>query len=152
MRIQFWYKAGFIVLVMSFSSYLHADDGQKLYEEKCAVCHILPDPHNLTAEMWPKQMELMAPLAGLKPEEKDKITRYLVSNGGQLDEILVEERRHYAENCSSCHQEKTLPATKMMGHELQEYLLEHVEDKAKKALPENIAHEIAEYFLHTKLQ
>jgi len=152
MRIQFWYKAGLTVLAIALPFQLYADDGGDLYAQKCALCHVLPDPHNLTAEMWPKQMEIMAPRAALTPEEKEKITRYLVSNGGQLDKIMAEERRLYAENCSTCHQEKPLPPTTLMGMELQDFLQEHVEDKAKENLPEDVAHELAEYYLHTKLQ
>ena len=43
-------------------------DGKKIYEDRCGMCHDLPDPDKPPPEgkgHWKEQLDLMAPNAGL---------------------------------------------------------------------------------------
>ena len=127
-----------------------ADSGKELLEKKCVTCHVLPDPHNLTAVMWVDRMESMAPLANLNAQEKEAVLKYLQDNSGTLEELLASEKPYYVKKCSSCHSLDNVPVTTMKGSELEDFLFEHQEDKGGEMDKEH-AHEIAEFLLHTKL-
>ena len=129
-----------------------ADSGKQIFENKCATCHVRPDPENLTAAMWVERMETMAPLAALTVKEKDKVLEYLQLHSGTLEKILAGERVHFEQHCSACHATaESVPKTTKTGNQFEELMIEHVEDKTGKDLEEDAAHEVAEYLLHSKV-
>lgn len=139
--------------------------GEDLFKANCAKCHVLPDPHNLTAEEWAAQIELMAPLAGLNAADKAAVLEYLVAHAAKPGApVLAEEQSVFAAKCMGCHATaQEIPPDpaqadqfmrRMASHEKDEdfirYLIDHMEDDVGKALSEAEAHEIAEYLLLTK--
>jgi cytochrome c5 len=128
-----------------------AESGKQLFESKCGICHVRPDPENLTSAMWVERMETMAPLAGMNAEEKAKVLEYLQLHSGSLEQILAGERVHFDRHCSACHATaETVPKVEKTGNQFEELMIEHVEAKTGKDLEEEAAHEVAEYLLHKK--
>lgn len=128
-------------------------DGKVLFKLKCITCHVLPDPDNLTADMWVPQMERMAVMATLSASQKTEILVYLQANSGTLEDILTEEKVHFDQQCSACHSTREdVPVTAINGTQFEEYLIDHVEDKTDNDLEEEAAHEVAEYLLHSTIR
>ena len=128
-------------------------DGKSLFEVKCITCHTLPDPDNLTADMWVPLIERMSVMANLKPDEKTEVLGYLQANSGTLENILAEEREHFNQHCSGCHAtEDKVPKTEKAGAQYEEYMIEHVEEKTGNELDEKMVHEVAEFLLHVTLR
>jgi cytochrome c2 len=128
-------------------------DGKALFKLKCITCHVLPDPDNLTADMWVPQMERMAVMATLSASQKTEILSYLQANSGTLEDILTKEKVHFDQHCSACHSTtKDVPTTANNGTQFEEYMIDHVEDKTGNDLEEEAAHEVAEYLLHSKIR
>ena len=78
---------------------------------------------------------------------------YLQAHSGTLEQLLAEERVYFDQACSDCHATAgDVPRSGKTGNQFEEYLIEHVEDKAGKDIEEEAAHEVAGYLLHTKLR
>lgn len=121
-------------------------DGKALFDTRCVTCHVLPDPDNLTADMWVPVMERMSPMANLNASEKTGVLGYLQANSGTLENILVREQEHFKRQCSTCHTTaEKVPLTDKTGAQFEEYMIEHVEDKTDNDMDEKIAREIAQY-------
>lgn len=127
-----------------------SDSGKAIFEAKCGLCHVRPDPENLTAAMWVSQLETMAPMAALTAAEKSEVLEYLQENSGTLEQLLAKEKVYFEQHCSACHAavEDVVSRAENSGNQFEDYLIEHVEDKADKDLEEKAAHEVAEYLLH----
>jgi len=80
-------------------------DGQSLFEKRCSACHKLPDPGRPPPQGWAEQLELMAPLARLKTDQKRSVLDYLQTHSQQasMDAALEEDRAFFEEKCSRCH-------------------------------------------------
>lgn len=139
------------LLLYTLAGLVWADDQMPrnaLYEQKCASCHTLPDPHNLTAPQWVEQLESMAPMARLEEEEKQRLLAFLQANAGQPGEVLAKETSAYNSNCAGCHADPaSVPKMSETGSELERALIDHLEDDFSKVLTKTDAHEIAEFLL-----
>lgn len=82
-----------------------ADAGQNLFEKRCSACHKLPDPGQPPSKGWTAQLELMAPLARLKKDQKQSVLDYLTSHSQQkaMMAALDEDRLLFETKCSRCH-------------------------------------------------
>jgi mono/diheme cytochrome c family protein len=82
-----------------------ADAGQNLFEKRCTACHKLPDPDNPPSNGWAEQLDLMAPLARLKKDQKQSVLDYLMSHSQQaaMSAVLDEDRIVFETKCSRCH-------------------------------------------------
>ena len=89
----------------SVSAWPQPDDGQALFEVRCAACHDLPNPAEPPPEGWSEQLELMAPLARLKPAQQQDVLAYLLEHTQQSVNMaaLEEDRSFFEEKCSRCH-------------------------------------------------
>ena len=82
-----------------------ADAGQNLFEKRCSACHKLPDSGQPPSKGWTAQLELMAPLARLKKDQKQSVLDYLTSHSQQetMTAALDEDRLLFETKCSRCH-------------------------------------------------
>lgn len=53
--------------------------GRSLYAAKCTACHRLYDPSSKDAARWPAILDRMAVKAKLTDEEKETVSRYVLS-------------------------------------------------------------------------
>ena len=89
----------------SVPAWSQLDEGQALFEVRCAACHDLPNPAEAPPEGWPERLELMAPLARLKSDQQQDVLAYLLEHT-QLavnTAALEEDRSFFEEKCSRCH-------------------------------------------------
>jgi len=96
-------------------------DGRNLFEKRCAACHKLPDPGQPPATGWAQQLELMAPLARLKKEQKQDVLDYLLSHtrSESMTAALDEDRAFLAEKCAHCHTLERIFLSRLRGDDLQ---------------------------------
>ena len=89
----------------SVPAWSQLDEGQALFEVRCAACHDLPNPAEAPPEGWSEQLELMAPLARLKPDQQQDVLAYLLEHTQQSVNMaaLEEDRLFFEEKCSRCH-------------------------------------------------
>jgi len=61
---------------------LYADmtPGEKMFYERCTVCHGPRDPSQFTQLQWKGITQSMFPRAGLEPEEQQMVLDYLMEN------------------------------------------------------------------------
>jgi cytochrome c5 len=53
--------------------------GKIIFDNKCTTCHAAKKIVGRTEESWKDAIEKMAPKAKLSPEEKEKLTKYILS-------------------------------------------------------------------------
>lgn len=96
-------------------------DGQSLFEKRCAACHKLPDLSQPPPIGWAEQLELMAPLARLKENQKQEVLDYLLSHSQQaaMDASLDENRLLFEEKCSRCHTVDRVLISPLRGESLR---------------------------------
>lgn len=89
----------------SVPAWSQLDEGQALFEVRCAACHDLPNPAEPPPDGWPERLELMAPLARLKVDQKQDVLAYLLEHTQQSVNVaaLEEDRLFFEEKCSRCH-------------------------------------------------
>jgi mono/diheme cytochrome c family protein len=105
-RILAVWAAGTAALMLVFSSaWSAALDGQNLFEKRCIACHSLPDPAQPPPEGWAEKLQIMAPMARLKPPQQADILEYLLSHtrNSVAAAALDEDRVLFEEKCSRCH-------------------------------------------------
>lgn len=95
-------------------------DGQALFEKRCSACHKLPDPDQPPSAGWAQQLDLMAPLARLKGDQKQIVLDYLVSHSKQasMAASLDEDREFFESKCSRCHTTKRVLLARLQGEEV----------------------------------
>lgn len=54
-------------------------EGQHIYVTKCAECHMAFDIMEFSEKKWVHEIEKMAPKAKLTPEEKEKLSKHILS-------------------------------------------------------------------------
>ncbi len=93
------------LLLASVPAWSQTGNGQALFEVRCAACHDLPNPAEAPLEGWSEQLELMAPLARLKPAQQQDVLAYLLEHTRQSVNMaaLEEDRSFFEEKCSRCH-------------------------------------------------
>ena len=69
---------------------------------------------------------------------------YLQANSGTLEQLLAREKVYFEQHCRSCHAiaEDVVSRAEKSGDQFEDYLIDHVEDKADKDLAEEAAHEV----------
>ena len=79
--------------------------GEDLYKKRCALCHALPDPAHVPPEGWEKRMEMMAPLAKLKKNQKAEVLQYLQDHIKTeiMEAVAMGDQALVEEKCSTCH-------------------------------------------------
>ena len=55
-----------------------AASGRVLFVNRCARCHSLPKPNDVSAAQWPNILTKMAKRSGLKPEQRQAVLTYLL--------------------------------------------------------------------------
>lgn len=98
-----------------------ADAGQNLFEKRCTACHRLPDPDNPPPKGWAEQLDLMAPLARLKKDQKQSVLDYLMSHSQQasMTAVLDEDRIVFETKCSRCHTVDRVLLSPLQGDSLR---------------------------------
>ena len=96
-------------------------DGQGLFEKRCSACHKLPDPGSAPAQGWSEQLDLMAPLARLKKDQKQAVLDYLMSHSQEaaMNASLDEDRALFEEKCSRCHSPARVLLSPLEGESLR---------------------------------
>ena len=81
------------------------NQGEKLYKERCSICHAPPKPEEKTEKQWPKIMDQMAANAQLNAREKETVLKYLVDHARHeaVEARLAAEKKLFEEKCSLCH-------------------------------------------------
>lgn len=120
-----------------------ATNGELLFLKRCAICHELPKPEDITEEGWIEKMDMMAPLARLKKNQKQDVLQYLVSHSKsqviaslqQKDQLLMEQK------CSHCH---TLDRVfEKMNGATQPDLFAHIVKQMQEKSPQWLSNEEA---------
>ncbi len=110
----------FLVLAFSVAGSTELD-GQKLFEKRCAACHKLPNPQNPPKVGWEKQLDMMAPLARLKKDQKKDVLGYILSHtrSAAMDAALDEDRTLFENKCSRCHTLDRILLSELKGDDLR---------------------------------
>lgn len=79
--------------------------GESVFRKQCSQCHALPDTKKLTAEGWVKQLNLMAPMAGLNKKQQAKVLGFLQSHSRQATRVvsMASDKRLFEQKCTLCH-------------------------------------------------
>ncbi len=96
-------------------------DGQGLFEKRCSACHKLPDPGQPPPQGWAEQLDLMAPLARLKTDQKQSVLDYLQTHSKQasMKAALDEDREFFEEKCGQCHTTNRILLSELHGDSLR---------------------------------
>lgn len=126
-----------------------ARDGQKIYEDRCGMCHDLPDPDKPPPEgkgHWKERLDLMAPNAGLSNKEKAAVLEFLQSHekGASSMVSFAQEQQVFEKKCSLCHtidRVFRIPLT----DESRAHIVKRMQERAPDWITGEEAHEILEY-------
>lgn len=96
---------GFSFLFCESSLSQESVTGEQLFLKRCAICHDLPKPEAIPEEGWIKNMDVMAPLARLRKNQKKDVLQYLVShsNSQSITSLQKEDKLLMERKCSHCH-------------------------------------------------
>ena len=94
-----------VLLLSNSTAWPAAQEGKSLFEKRCIACHKLPNPDEPPPEGWEQRLEVMAPLARLKADQKKDILEYLLAHTQQSTQAaaLNEDKNLFEEKCSRCH-------------------------------------------------
>ncbi len=103
--ISFRFGICLIFLLALPTAWSASVDGQSLFEKRCAACHQLPDINKPPPEGWEKRLQLMAPLAKLKSNQKAAVLEYLSAHVEEsiMSASLAEDKAFFEKKCSQCH-------------------------------------------------
>lgn len=123
--------------------------GEKIFKSQCSQCHALPDPQKLTAEQWVLRLEQMAPMAGLKSQEKTEVLNFLQGHSQKAVKIvsMAEERRLFEQKCGLCHSPDRVFLEPLSGESLRHVVL-RMRERAPGWISEEELREIMEYLTH----
>ncbi|NOZ09654.1 MAG: hypothetical protein GXP09_01200 [Gammaproteobacteria bacterium] len=95
---------GVLVYIVPMIS-MAVDPGQRTFEKRCSQCHELPDMNNPPPEGWGKQLDYMAPMAGLNDKEKTSVLSYLLSHSKTAGQavVMAQDQKLFEQKCSLCH-------------------------------------------------
>ena len=99
------------------------EPGEKLFKKRCSQCHTLPSPDKLTSEEWVPRLDMMAPMAGLKKEQKIEVLNFLQGHSKKASTLvsMSRERQLFEEKCSLCHSPQRVflqPLTRESRHHI----------------------------------
>lgn len=119
---QFVLAIAFMFFTIFMTDYAKAN-GKEVFEERCTMCHELPDPEKLTSEEWVVTLEEMALNAGLNNTETGDVLEFLQSHSRKATKIvsMAKERKLFEEKCSLCHTTDRIfimPLTKESRHHI----------------------------------
>lgn len=128
---------------------LAVQDGQKIYEDRCGMCHDLPDPDKPPPEgkgHWKERLDLMAPNAGLSNKEKAAVLEFLQNHekGASNMVSFAQEQQVFEKKCSLCHtidRVFRIPLT----DESRAHIVKRMQERAPDWITSEEAHEILEY-------
>lgn len=139
------------VLLAAVSAASHAQEppGKATFEQRCKQCHALPDPKKLTDEQWVVRLDLMAPMAGLRPGEKSDVLQFLQSHNEAAVTVasMAREKRLFEEKCGLCHTTDRVFLVKLTT-ETRKHVIDEMRERAPDWISEKEAHEIVEYLVH----
>lgn len=140
---------GFLLGIIQTSNVYADQSGKDIMENRCAMCHDLPDPANLTDEQWVLKLETMADFAGLSGKEKGKILEYVTSHEKKAVKIvsMAREKRLFEQKCTLCHTTDRvflMPLTP----ESRRHIVLRMQERAPDMISLEDAHEILEYLNH----
>ena len=126
-----------------------ADQGQKIINERCVLCHLAPDPAKLTKEEWVLKIEEMAPNAGLSSDEQSEVLDYVSSLAKGAASVLSMkgEKKLFDEKCSLCHTTNRALLMPMTPESVRE-IVPRMQAIAGNWITDEEAHEISEYLIH----
>lgn len=118
--------------------------GEKLYKERCSMCHALPKPGDKTEKQWPKIMEQMAANAQLSGREKESVLTYLVEHARHeaVEVRMAAERKLFETKCSLCHSIDRVYVVKLTPE-----AMDHVVNRMRLRAPDWITPEQARNIL-----
>jgi len=124
-------------------------DGQKIYEDRCGMCHDLPDPNKPPPEgkgHWKERLDQMAPNAGLSRKEKAAVLAFLQSHekGASNMVSFAQEKQLFEKKCSLCHtidRVFRIPLT----DESRAHIIKRMQERAPDWITGEQAKEIMEY-------
>ncbi|TCK17167.1 quinohemoprotein amine dehydrogenase alpha subunit-like protein [Thiogranum longum] len=139
---------GLCAEMLSWSA-LAAQDGEKIYEDRCGMCHELPDPDKPPPEgkgHWKERLDLMAPNAGLSGKEKAAVLEFLQNHekGASSMVSFAQEQQVFEKKCSLCHtidRVFRIPLT----DESRAHIVKRMQERAQDWITNDEAHEILEY-------
>lgn len=142
-----WMIAFVLILLapVSFS----ANNAKQIIEEKCTLCHDMPDPATLTKEEWVIKVDEMAPNAGLSTAESSMVLDYVSSLAKDAASVLSmgNQKQLFDEKCSLCHTTNRaliMPMTPESVH----VIVTRMQSMAGDWITNDQADEISEYLIH----
>jgi len=104
-QISRWFFATCFIFVVGVSVASGAESGESIFRKQCSQCHDLPDTKKLTNEGWVKQLNLMAPMAGLNKKQQGRVLGFLQSHSKQATKVvsLASDKRLFEQKCTLCH-------------------------------------------------
>ncbi len=111
------------VFVFGSTAVWAEEPGEKTFKKRCSQCHALPTPNKLTSEEWVSQLDMMAPMAGLKKKQKIDVLNFLQDHSKKATTLvsMSRERRLFEEKCSLCHSPQRVflePLTQKSRHHI----------------------------------
>ncbi|MEK6813987.1 MAG: hypothetical protein AABY65_04575 [Nitrospirota bacterium] len=148
--MRFRFKTGLLVppVILLFISGpapgLAQEAGEKLYKERCSMCHALPKPGEKTEKEWPKIMEQMAATAQLGAKEKKSILQYLIEHARHeaVEARMAAEKKLFETKCALCHTIDRVYVEKLTPDDM-----EHIVQRMRKRSPDWISVEEAQKIL-----
>ncbi len=148
-RISARLITAFLFCVLQANGVTAGQTGQEIMENRCTMCHALPDPASLSKEQWGMTLEAMAGFAGLSAKEKSSILEYVTSHEQKAVTItsMAQEQKTFERKCSLCHTTNRvllMPLTPVT----RQHVVKRMQARAPDLISENDVHEILEYLNH----
>jgi mono/diheme cytochrome c family protein len=118
-------------VAVSFTAEAAESNGQVLFEKRCAACHKLPDPAKPPDIGWEQQLNLMAPLARLKKDQREEVLAYMLSHTRNvaMSVALDEDRMLFENKCSRCHTLDRILLSRLEGDDLS-HVVNRMQDRS----------------------
>lgn len=123
----------------------HADE--QLYRARCANCHPLHAPSDLTAAQWGAQLRIECSRAQLNLAECMQLGGYLQQNAGLEPALLNREQLSVQQHCGFCHALEELEQLQVPG---DDFVHRHLQELAIETPADAEAMAIRKYFVHRR--
>ncbi|MBI1864554.1 MAG: hypothetical protein HYR98_02270, partial [Nitrospirae bacterium] len=135
-----------LVILIDPARGLAQEAGERLYKERCSMCHALPKPGEKTEKQWPKIIEQMAANAQLNAREKESVLKYLVEHARHetVEARMAEERKLFETKCSLCHSIDRIYVLKLTP-EVMDHIVNRMRLRAPDWITPEQARKILEY-------
>lgn len=141
---------GICLLALALISNVSAEQsGKELMENRCTMCHELPDPDKLSKEAWVLQLESMSDYAGLTAGEKEKVLDYVASHEKKAVTIvsMAEEQKTFEQKCALCHTTSRV-FLMPLNPESRRHIVLRMQERAPEIISMEDVHGILEYLNH----